>query len=107
MPNTGEGRWLALPAGVIGNRLERNDAGLAHLAEKAHCCALVLDLMLGDEAPYGQGIEDLPNSLGIVLSEQAFDYGADVPDLGPGAAMPFGFYVARYINGVGPMNGIG
>jgi hypothetical protein len=92
--DTGEARRLALPPRVVGDPREGDGAGLAHLAEQTDGCALVFNFVFVDEAAHGECVKDLPNRLGMVFIEKVLDRRPDVGDLGLGAAVSFGFYVA-------------
>jgi hypothetical protein len=70
------------------------------LTQQPNGRALILNLMLGNQAENGETVENLPNRLGMIFPKQTLDSGANVFDLGLGTAVPFvGFYVSSYING--------
>ena len=96
----GEGGGLAHPPGVVGDPLERDFAGLAHIGEQPSGCALILGLVLRDHAQHGELVEDLPQRLRMALLENGLDGVPDGAHRRLGAAMPFRLYVLRYIKSV-------
>jgi len=97
-----ERRRFPHPPRVIGDPLERDLPGLAHLGEQADHRALIFDLGLVDHALDGERVEHLADGLGVALLQDVDDGGLDRGDLGFGAARPLGrFYVACYIKRVG------
>ena len=97
---SGEGRRLTHPPGVVGDPLERDLAVLPHLGEQPDHRPLVFDLVLLDHAADRQGIEDLPDSLRIIRGQDVDDR-RGMRDLRLSTSEPF--YVASYIKPVWPV----
>src|SRR5262249_36435803 len=93
-----ERRGLSLPAGIVGDPLERNRAGFAHVGEQPHHRALVLGLSLLDDALDGQRVVELAHRLRVALFEGGASSVANGTDRRPSPPMTFRFYGASYIN---------